>query len=264
MTLTMHHIPVCPFSQRVEILMALKGLSERVAFRTVDITRPRDARTLSLSAGKGALPVLELEDGRSLRESLVLMRYLEDRFDEVAVRRRDPYERAIENLMVTLEGPFVGSGYRLLMNQDRERREALQAAYLEEHALLGDFLEAHSQGEGPWLFDRFGWVECVFTPFFRRFRFVAYYEELDLPETPRFARVSAWRDACLAHPAAQQVSDEEVIKLYYDYARNAGNGALPDGREVSSFAFEPDWRVRPMPPKDKYGPGASDAELGLI
>ena len=27
--------------------------------------------------------------------------------------------------------------------------------------------------------------------------------------------------------------------------------------------FEPDWRERPWPPRDKYGHGATDDELGL-
>ena len=90
-----------------------------------------------------------------------------------------------------------------------------------------------------------------------------YYEGFQLPDEPRFARVRAWRDACVAHPAAQQTSREEVVKLYYDYARNVGNGRLPTGRTRSSFAFQPHWRTRPWPPADKYGPLASDAELGL-
>ena len=72
-----------------------------------------------------------------------------------------------------------------------------------------------------------------------------------------------WPDACLAHPAAQQVTKEQVVKLYYDYARGAGNGALLDGRSYSSFVFEPDWASRPWPPKEKYGHGATDTELGL-
>ena len=38
---TMYHIPVCPFSQRLEILLALKGLEDRVGFHVVDITNPR-------------------------------------------------------------------------------------------------------------------------------------------------------------------------------------------------------------------------------
>jgi glutathione S-transferase len=85
-----------------------------------------------------------------------------------------------------------------------------------------------------------------------------------LPETEAYARVRTWRDACMSHPAAQQVTREEIIKLYYDYAKGAGNGALVPGRSVSSFAFVPHWSSRPMPPKDKYGHSATDSELGLI
>ena len=86
----------------------------------------------------------------------------------------------------------------------------------------------------------------------------------ELPDGAEYDRVRRWREACLAEPHAQQVTPEEINKLYYDYARGAGNGALPEGRAVSTFAFEPDWRQRPMPPRDKYGPGATDAELGLL
>ena len=85
---------------------------------------------------------------------------------------------------------------------------------------------------------------------------------------PRRLRASrsrgGWRAACLEEPCAQQVTFEEIVKLYYDYAKGAGNGALLEGRQVSSFVFEPDWRDRPMPPKDKYSISATDAELGLV
>jgi glutathione S-transferase len=149
------------------------------------------------------------------------------------------------------------------MNQDRSRREQLLDAYLACWARLDKFLGKHGSADTPWLFDRFGWAEAFYTPFFGRFVFVDYYEQASLPDAPEFARVKAWRDACLAHPSAQQTCAEEVIKLYYDYARGAGNGALLDGRRRSSFAFEPDWRTRPWPPKDKYGPAATDEQLGL-
>jgi glutathione S-transferase len=81
---------------------------------------------------------------------------------------------------------------------------------------------------------------------------------------PACARVRRWRDACLAHPAAQQVTKEELVMVYYDYAKGAGNGALLPGRTRSSFVLDPGWRDRPWPPRDKYGRSASDAELGLL
>lgn len=259
---TMYHIPVCPFSQRLEILLALKGLEDRVGFHVVDITKPRPDWLLEKTRGTTALPALETEDGRILKESMVILRYLENLFPEPAVAQSDPYLRAVEGMMCAMEGAFTAQGYRYVMNQDANRREEFREGMLDQYSRLNDFLMQHNP-EGTYLFEDFGWAETVFTPLFMRFWFLEYYEDFDLPERNEYARVRRWRDACLAHPAAKQVTRERIVKLYYDYARGAGNGALLPGRAYSSFVFEPDWKSRPWPPKDKYGQGATDVELGL-
>lgn len=258
-----HHIPVCPFSQRIEILLALKGLSDAVEFRLVDITKARDPKLLELSRGTTALPIMDTGDGRVLKESLVILRYVEETFGDTPIARSDPYERGIERLMIMREGPFTATGYLMVMNTDPKKREEKRQALLDQYAWLDDFLRHHNPS-GTFLFDGFGLADLVYTPMFMRFWFLDYFEDFDLPESPDFERVRKWRDACIAHPAAQQVVYDEIVKLYYDYAVGVGNGALPKGRARSSFAFRPDWRDRPMPPKDKYDRIATDAELGLV
>jgi glutathione S-transferase len=257
--LTVYQIPVCPFSQRLRILLELKGRPEAVRFEVVDISRPREPWLLELTRGTTALPVMRTPQGL-LKESLVILRYLEESLPVPPVARADPFERAVENMLIAQEGDFTMDGYRLVMNQDPARREDLRARLISRFAALDDFLRWQSP-EGTFLFERFGMAEVVFAPIFARFWFLDYYEGFELP--PGLERVRRWHDACLAHPAAQQVSREEVVKAYYDYARGSGNGALPEGRRVSSFAFAPHWSERPWPPRDKYGPGASDAALGL-
>lgn len=258
----LYHIPVCPFSQRLEILLALKGLRNEIDFRVIDITRPRPDWLLEKTRGTTALPVLETADGHIIKESLVILQYLEDIHPERPVAQRDPYRRAVENMLTRMESEFVTHGYVWVMNQDPACRESLREGMLKHYAQLDDFLLQHAP-RGPFLFEEFGWAEAVFTPFFQRFWFLEYYEGFELPADARYARVRAWVDACIAHPAAQQVTREQIVKLYYDYAKGAGNGALLPGRRVSSFAFEPNWRNRPWPPRDKYAHGATDAELGL-
>lgn len=259
-TPTLYHIPVCPFSQRLEIMLELKELRDKVKFEVVDITQPRPDWLLTLTRGSTALPVLVTERG-VLKESLVILRYFDERFPERRIARADPYEHAVENMMVAMEGDFTAAGYRFVMNRDETRREDFRSEMLRQYRRLDDFL-AWQNPDGIFLFERFGLAEAVFTPMFMRFWFLDYYEDFDLPEEG-FERVRRWREACLAHPAAQQVSRERIVKLYYDYAMGAGNGALPPGRSVSSFAFSPDWPERPWPPREKYRPSASDAELGL-
>ncbi|HEY8595315.1 MAG TPA: glutathione S-transferase family protein [Devosiaceae bacterium] len=257
-----HHIPACPFSQRLEILLALKGRQGAVTFHVVDITRPRDPELLHKTRGTTALPVLETPGGQVIKESLVILRYLDETVGPRPVRRADPAEHAVENMLILREAGFAAAGYRLIMNRDRSAREALHAAMLAEFSALDHFLCDHS-GAQDYLFNSFGLAETVFTPLFMRFWFLDYYEDFDLPPNQAFDRVRAWRSACLAHPAAGQVTREEIVKLYYDYAMGAGNGALVPGRARSSFAFSPHWRDRPWPPRDKYNTAATDAELGL-
>lgn len=258
-----YHIPVCPFSQRLEVLLELKGQRAGVEFRTVDITKPRPEWLLAKQRDTTALPILELPNGRVLKESLVLLRYLDEVLPGPPIARTDPYERAVENMLIALEGNFANAGYRLVLNQDPARRAALTEQLLGLYRQLDRFLCHEASGE-PWLFERFGLAEVVFTPLFMRFWFLDYYEQFHLPEEPALRRVRRWRDACLEHPAAGQVNFEQIVKLYYDYAKGIGNGGLLPGRRRSSFVFEPDWRHRPMPPREKYTHSASDTELGLL
>jgi glutathione S-transferase len=257
-----YHIPVCPFSQRLEILLALREQTDAVEFRVVDITKPRDPALLAKTRGTTALPVMETPDGVILKESLVILRYLDEALDGPALRRSDPAEHAIESMLIAKEGAFTMAGYLFVLNQDRDRRSEFNEKLLSLYRDINGFLVEQNQ-TGPWLFDDFGLAEAVFTPMFKRFWFLDYYEGFELPDSDDYDRVRIWRDACLAHPATDQVSKEEIIKLYYDYALGAGNGALVDRRAVSSFVFTPSWQDRPWPPRNKYDGTASDKELGL-
>jgi len=259
---TIYHIPVCPFCQRVEILLTLKGRRKEVDFQVIDVTRARPDWLVQKTRGTTSLPVLEIPGGRILKESLVILQYFDELYPLEPIAQRDPYRRAVESMLTRLESDFTGQGYTWVMNQDLQRREAFEAGMLRQYARLNDFLLEHAP-DGDFLFGTFGWAEAVFTPLLMRFWFLEYYENFQLPIDGRYDRVRRWVDACIAHPAAQQVTKEQIVKLYYDYAKGAGNGALLPNRRQSSFAFEPDWRARPWPPKDKYGHAATDAELGL-
>lgn len=258
-----YHIPVCPFSQRLEILLALRGLQDEVEFKVVDISKPRDPELLAKTRGTTALPVLETNDGRILKESLVILRFLDEVLEGPLLRRSDPIEHAIESMLIAREGPFTMAGYLFVMNQDRAHRDEHLDKLLALYRDINDFLVDQSP-KGPYLFEGFGLAETVFAPIFKRFWFLDYYEGFELPVGKDYDRVRVWREACMAHPATEQVTEQEIVKLYYDYALGAGNGAMPKGRTVSSFAFEPGWQSRPMPPKDKYAGTATDIALGLL
>jgi glutathione S-transferase len=257
--LTIYHIPGCPFSERIEIMLALKGLEMHDV--EIDISKPRPDWLLAKSGGTTALPLLDIENGETLKESMVILRYLEDRYPQPPVRHPDPYAHAVEGMLAELSGPFSGAGYRMILNRDPAQRAAMKAAVDAEFAKLDTFLQRYSTASDFLFEGRFGWAEVAMTPMFKRLWFLEYYEDYAPPA--HLTRMLAWREACVSHPAAQYRSREELLKLYYDYSQGGGNGKIPDGRAISSFTPDSDWRTRPMPPRDKWGHAATDAELGL-
>jgi len=258
--LTIYHVPGCPFSERVEIMLELKGLA--MTDVPIDISRPRPDWLLAKSGGTTALPLLDLENGETLKESMVILRYLEQRYPDPAVAHPDPYRHAVEGMLAELSGPFSGAGYRMILNRDAAKRDELRAAVDAEFGKVDAFLKRYATGADFLFDDRFGWAEVAFTPIFKRLWFLEYYEDYVVPA--HYDRVLRWRAACVAHPAAQYRSREELLKLYYDYSQGGGNGRIPEGRTISSFSLDTDWRTRPMPPRDKWGRAATDAELGLL
>ncbi|GGA47966.1 glutathione S-transferase [Pelagibacterium lentulum] len=254
-----YHIPICPFSQRIEILLALKGAEEQVDFFVVDVTVPRPDWLLRLSRGRTSMPLAVMPDGRVISESLDILEWFDFEIGEGPIARRDAAELAL----IALAEGFTDAGYALILNQDWSKRSDLVTALLDRYAELDDVLNACSP-VGPFLGQRFGFVEAVFAPIFQRFAFLEYYENFALPATSRYSRVARWQDACKAYPMAQQVTREEIVKLYYDYSKGAPNGALPPGRCRSSFSFLPHWSERPWPPREKYSYAATDAVLGLV
>ena len=67
---TVFHIPVCPFSQRLEILLALKGCSDAVQLQAIDITQPRPEWLLQNTHGLTSLPILESADCGIIRSGV--------------------------------------------------------------------------------------------------------------------------------------------------------------------------------------------------
>jgi glutathione S-transferase len=258
--LTLYHIPGCPFSERVEILLELKGLHAIMDDVEIDISKPRPDWLLKKTRGTTALPALTLENGETLKESMIIMRYFDDRFPERKVAQADPYRHAVESLLAEMGGPFSGSGYRMILNRDPSKRDELKAGVDAEYAKLDDFLSYYAS-DRTFLWDDFGWAETAMTPMFKRLWFIEYYEGYEVPQ--HLKRVLRWREACVGHPAARHRSWEEIITLYYDYSQGGGNGRIPEVRKISSFTLEPHWSKRPLPPRDKWGHAATDEELGL-
>ena len=256
---TLYHFPGCPFSERVEILAAVKGRPAIIDDVVIDISAPRPGWLLEKTGGATALPALETPQG-VLLESAAILRFLDRMIDGPPLAQPDPFQHAIEEMLSGLGGALSMAGYRMIQNRDLAAKEGLARDVDAAYAKIDSFLARHASGT-EFLHDRLGWAETMLTPIVKRLWFLDYYEDYAVPA--KLARVNRWREACLAHPATQAHGYEEIIKLYHDYTRGFGSGRIPEGRKISSFTIDPHWSTRPMPPRDKWAPAPTDDDLGL-
>jgi glutathione S-transferase len=89
----LYHDLRAPNPRRVRIFLAEKG----VAYDTIEVSIAAAAHQTPEFRKKNPiqlLPVLELEDGRVLRESIAISRYLEEQYPEPNLFGKDSWERA--------------------------------------------------------------------------------------------------------------------------------------------------------------------------
>lgn len=249
MSLTLYTWQYCPFAQRTRIALAVKGIAHEQF--ELDITKKPYPDWFMKLSPNGKVPTL-VHDGRPLYESEVIAEYVDEVFDGPKLLPQDAYQRAIVRLLIAYGSEkFLPLLYKLLRNQDEARDEALRAQALEAWRWIDARLREFGTA-GRFLFDAPTLAEYSFGPFFQRWRIVEYYRFFEIPDTPEFARIRAWRKACEALDVVRDTapSTETLIKVYADYARDYDNAKMPPGVQFSAFDTEA-WPLekRPMPPR---------------
>lgn len=80
-----------PFSRRIEIALTLKGVPYE--FSEEDITN-KSSLLLQLNPVYKMIPVL-VHNGKPISESLVILEYIDDTWQNNSILPQDPYERAM-------------------------------------------------------------------------------------------------------------------------------------------------------------------------
>jgi len=90
----LYDFPMAPNPRRVRIFLAEKGIA--VPKVTVDLRAQEQLGAAFLAINRFAtVPVLELDDGRRIAETVAICRYIEELHPEPRLFGADPYERAI-------------------------------------------------------------------------------------------------------------------------------------------------------------------------
>ena len=187
LTLVSH--PLCPFVQRVAIVLLEKGVS----FRRVEVDLAAKPQWFLAISPSGKVPLLKVEqaDGADavLFESVVICEYLEETLDGARLYPDDALSRARQRGWIEFATATFAEAWQFINATDRRTANAKQEAFRGRLQQLEAALAA-----GPYFAGAaFGMVDAVFAPLMR------YFDILD-PAVSRpifedLPRVLAWRAA---------------------------------------------------------------------
>lgn len=194
-------------SYRVRIALNLKGIEVR--HRSVDLKAGDQLGNAYTQMNPQALvPLLELEDGTRLSQSLAILDYLEETYPQPPILPASPAERAqvraaaqvIAADTAPLQNLRVLNHMRSTYSQDNAAVKAWAAHWITK-GLSTLETTMHHNNHAFYLSDTPGYFECFLIPqMYNARRFGA-----DLAPMPK---LQAIRDAALAHPAFQAAAPE--------------------------------------------------------
>ena len=210
----LHSLPLSPYAARVRIAIYAKGLDVEVRTPPAD-WRERGA-VVDLNP-LGRIPVLELDDGRALSESAVIVEYLEDVHPEPRLRPADPYEAALaRRVTAVIDGYVQAAIWPLFGGLDPQadahanleklgpQVEALQGALAKLEAVLGD--GGYAVGEA------LTTADCAMAPL--RFNLASLTDLLGRSDLfDRHPRVKRYYDTVERDPVLKRVQEEMSAAL---------------------------------------------------
>ncbi len=142
-----------PYARKVQMALEFKGVAFEPIERCYSLDRKEDLRAASERA---EVPVLVLDDGRTISDSTIICEYLEDAFPTPPLFPKDPFARArMRSLEELCDGGFDAVSYGYWMSQlrkDSPEADAMARAARTEFAQLLARLES-ALGERQFFFD---------------------------------------------------------------------------------------------------------------
>jgi len=133
----LHHFAFAPNPRKVRVYLAEKGIEIPLVDVNLLAGEHRSPAFLARNP-MGSLPVLELDDGSHLTESLAIIEYFEELHPDPPMLGETPLERArIRELERMIEFSFLGRAARIFFNTSPVFADRLQLPEVAEDARAG-------------------------------------------------------------------------------------------------------------------------------
>lgn len=208
---------ICPFVQRVNILIQHKAIP-----CTVTYLNPKEPpEWLAVLSPRGKVPLLKVDD-TVLFESQVINEFL-DETHPPALLPAAPLARARERGLVAVADDLFSALWQLITAKTEDELAKARGGLRHQLNILETLLH---EGGGYFTGATFGLVDCAFAPFFMRLDLLEANgaEALAGEELPR---VAAYRKALAEVSAVKCSVVPEFAQLYLAFVKGQG-GALGD------------------------------------
>lgn len=199
----LYDTPLAPNPRRVRWFMAEKGIQD-VEIVTLNLMEGTHKQPDYLKkAGLPNVPMLEMDDGTCITESIAICRYLESRYPEPNLFGRTPEETAVVEMWMRRAEMLVATPFMMGVRHSHPALAALEtqnptiAEYNKEQGLKALKVLDRRLGESEWLAgDRITIADIV------AFIGIDFGRMIRLKPPEELKNVARWADAMRARPAA--------------------------------------------------------------
>ncbi|KOC63126.1 Glutathione S-transferase omega-1 [Habropoda laboriosa] len=205
----------CPYAQRIHLVLDAKDTPHDVVY--VNLTHKPDWFLEKNPLGK--VPCIELENGETLHESLVIAEYLDDIHPQNKLYSKDPLTRAKDKLLISRFNNFITTMYKLYISTSIDRN------VFEEALLELEIFERELASRGTPFFNGSspGMLDFMIWPWWERSDVIKILrgEQFSIPRD-RFKRLMEWRSAMKENPVVQRSYLDTEVHAKYVRSHRAG------------------------------------------
>ncbi|XP_012287315.1 pyrimidodiazepine synthase [Orussus abietinus] len=206
----------CPYAQRIHLVLDIKNIPYEVVY--INLTHKPEWLLEKNSLGK--VPCIELENGETLYESLVIADYLDEAYPQRPLYPKNPLQKAKDRLLIERFGSVITSMYKLYRSIAIERdafEEALTGLEIYDRELAKRGTPFFG-GSKPGMLDLMIWPWCERADVIR----ILSGDQYIIPRD-RFLRLLEWRSAMKEDPSIKKSYLEPEIHTKYIKSRLAGS-----------------------------------------
>ncbi|KAL7298222.1 hypothetical protein TKK_0009212 [Trichogramma kaykai] len=214
--LRLYSMRFCPYAQRIHLVLDAKNTPYDVVY----VNLSQKPEWLQEKSPLGKVPCLELENGETLYESLIIAEYLDEMFPDHRLYPTDPLYKAKDKLLIERFNDVITSMYKLYLGKVVDKdlfEEALEGLDLFDQELIKRGTPFFG-GSRPGMLDLMIWPWCERADIIQILRGDQYIIPND-----RFSRLLQWKNAMKEDPGVKKSYLDSETHAKYMKSRQAGS-----------------------------------------